>query len=157
MPLRVAKVRMDSNEQDGYTNYEQDIVTPPTAVMRWGRCTAQEEALERFKQELATLAANELGEEQLERMLLRVFDAGYGFAAHMAVTDENVNSLALHPQQISDIPTVLETLKRYNEDSPNEHWSKSLDLLVSFVQARGDACVFDEFLKLINMEKEKLK
>lgn len=126
----------------------------PHKIRRWGRQTAQEKAIHQFNAELAQYPSDSVPLEHCERMLLRVFDAGYDFAARMATTDINVDDLALDPAQLEELPAVEEMFWDHSERHGLTS-SQEIALFTTFIQSQGEAPVFQEYLKLVAAEKEK--
>jgi len=146
-----------NNNTDGYQDPESmDSEAPSLLQQQGGRYFAQSQALAEFRN-YADIKKDQgrwpvLTQDELDRGLLAVFDAGYDFATNVAASNANLEHLAINSEENPNVVTPSQALAQYR----CRYELKDLEqtsLLTSFIENRGLSNVFHEFMKLVEYEK----
>ena len=108
-------------------------------------------ALHDFKDPIAGNAhlAADFSIGQLNQIVIRVFEAGYQFAIFQAMT-----SNLLENSEPKTPPIEILSLEEMLENCQLTKETENL-LLVEFIKGRDESVVFQEYLKLVMVERKK--
>ena len=132
---------------------EPDFIADLTTTSdQRGRSAAEAQALRNFSIEFNNIPDIDVTNDQMDRMLLRVFECGCKFALHAAGTLENLDSLVMEPGQEARTPSPKEALSVHSAKHFLER-RQEVALLTSFIENQGLTEVFFAFLNLVDQER----